>query len=185
VVRSLTISGNAIYKNGQNGINADGLEGSTIVNNVIYGNARHGIELYQIDALGGSTGNLIVNNTIDQSSSSGGYAISIDKCAYDNQSAAPTPAGCSTSTADTSTGNVAFDNILIGGAGPIATVSSADLAASTNITAATSGLFQSSGSYVLATGGPGDGTGVATFSGQSAPATSTGGHDIGAFAFVH
>jgi hypothetical protein len=186
VVKGLLIAGNLIYKNGQNGINADGIESSTIENNVIYQNARNGIELYQIDAYGGSTSNIIVNNTIDQSSVSGGYAISISACQYDNQSSHPTPAGCTTSTADTSTGNIAFNNVLLGGAGPTSTVSSADLSASNNITTAASGLFvnSASGNYQLAAGGPGIGKGVATFGGASAPAATGGTYDIGAFSFA-
>jgi parallel beta-helix repeat protein len=184
VVKGLVIAGNLIYKNGQNGINADGLESSTIVNNVIYGNARSGIELYQIDAYGGSTGNLIVNNTIDQSS--GVYAISISQCAYDNQNSQPIPAGRNTSAVDTSIGNIAFNNVLLGKSGDVSDVSSADLSASTNISTATSGLFVGSafGNYQLAPGGPGIGKGIATFGGAFAPATSSGSYDIGAFAFA-
>ena len=83
VVTGLRVAGNVIYNNGQNGINADGIQSSLIENNVIYANGRNGIELYQIDAYGGSTGNVIVNNTIDHSM--GGYAISIAPCQYDNQ----------------------------------------------------------------------------------------------------
>lgn len=186
VVQQLTIAGNLIYKNGQNGINADGLESSTIENNVIYGNARNGIELYQIDAYGGSTNNVIVNNTIDQSSSSGGYAISIAACQYDNQNSQPTPAGCSTAAADTSTGNIAFNNVLVGGAGATDDVSNADLSTSTNITSATAGLFvnAAAGNYQLAAGGPGVGHGVASFGGAAAPAAGNGVYDIGAFSFA-
>jgi hypothetical protein len=92
VVKNLLVAGNLIYKNGQNGINCDGIESSTFENNVIYGNARNGIELYQIDAYGGSTSNAIVNTTIDQSMVAGSYAIAIAQCQYDNQSAEPTPA---------------------------------------------------------------------------------------------
>lgn len=186
VVKNIVVSGNLIYKNGQNGINADGIEGSTIANNVIYANARNGIELYQIDAYGGSTGNVIVNNTIDQSMVSGGYAISVAPCQYDNQGSRPTPAGCATTTADTSTGNIAFDNVLLGGAGATSTVSSSDLATSKNITTASASLFvnSASGNYQLAPGGPGVGTGVGTFSGAQAPSAGSGTYDIGAFSFA-
>ena len=186
VVKNIVISGNLIYKNGQNGINADGIESSTIVNNVIYANARNGIELYQIDAYGGSTGNVIVNNTIDQSMVASGYAISIAACQYDNQSSQPTPAACSTSKADTSTGNVAFDNVLLGAAGATSTVSSADLSTSKNITTAAAGLFVNSaaGNYTLAPGGPGIGTGIATFASAQAPSAGNGTYDIGAFSFA-
>jgi hypothetical protein len=183
VAKNLLISGNLIYDNGQNGINADGIEDSTIERNIIYHNDRNGIELYQIDAYGGSTGNVIVNNTIDQSTGSGGYAISIAACAYDNQSSQPTPADCTTPTADTSTGNIAFDNVLLGGAGAYTDVSSADLSLSTNLTTAASNLFvdMASGNYTLAKGGPGIGTGIAKFGGASAPPAGPGVYDIGAF----
>ena len=110
----------------------------------------------------------------------------IAACQYDNQSSEPTPAGCSTPAADTSTGNIAFDNVLLGGAGPTSTVSSAALATSTNITSMMTGLFvnAAAGNYALAAGGPGVGTGVATFSGASAPAAGTNSYDIGAFSYA-
>jgi len=186
VVKNTLIAGNLIYDNGQNGINADGIQSSIIENNVIYGNKRNGIELYQIDAYGGSTGNVIVNNTIDQSMTAGSYAISIGACAYDNQSSQPTPAGCTAAPDDTSTGNIAFDNVLLGASGPTSDVASDDLSTSTNLTTASAGLFVNSagGNYQLAPGGPGVGTGIATFGGASAPATASGGHDIGAFSFA-
>ncbi len=113
-VVSATIEGNVIHDNGQNGINADGLQMSTIVNNVIYNNARNGIELYQIDALGGSLGNVVVNDSIDQSNH--GVAIEVAAC-HDNQSSAPTPSGCVSAPYDTSTGNTAFDSVLVGASG--------------------------------------------------------------------
>jgi hypothetical protein len=185
VVTGLLVAGNVIHNNGQNGINADGIESSVIENNVIYANARNGIELYQIDAYGGSTGNVIVSNTIDHSMVAGGYAISIAACQYDNQASQPTPAGCTTATADTSTGNIAFDNVLLGGAGATTDVSSADLSTGTNLSVAT-GLFvnAAAGNYTLAPGGPGVGKGIATFGGAMAPAVSAGVYDIGAFSFA-
>jgi Right handed beta helix region len=184
VVTQVLIAGNVIYDNGQNGINADGLESSTIENNVIYGNARDGIELYQIDAAGGSTGNVIVNNTIDQSMIAKSYAIEIDACDYDGPS--PSPAGCTPASEDSSTGNIAFNDILLGGSGGGASnvVTSADLALSTNLTTAASGLFVNAagGNYQLSPGGPGVGAGIGSFGGAQAPA-APGGWDIGAFDF--
>jgi parallel beta-helix repeat protein len=182
VVTGALIAGNLIYGNGQNGINADGLESSTIENNVIYGNARNGIELYQIDALGGSTGNLIVANSIDQSNA--GYAINIAACQYDNQSSAPTPSGCLKSPFDTSTGNVAFDDVLLGGQGSAEVVTAADLSLSTNLTTAMPSPFvdADAGNYALAPGGPGLGAGIASFDDAGAPADGSG-YDIGASSF--
>ena len=52
VVTNLLVAGNRIYENGQNGINADGLQGSRIENNVLYANARNGIELLPDRRLG-------------------------------------------------------------------------------------------------------------------------------------
>ncbi len=102
------------------------------------------------------------------------------------RSAAPAPPDCSTGADDSSLGNIAFDNILLGGVGATSVVASDDLSASGNITAATAGLFVDSaaGNYTLAPSGPGISTGVATYEGKSAPATSTGTYDIGAFSFA-
>lgn len=127
VVSRVQISGNLIYGNGQNGINADGLQNSVIENNVIYANQRNGIALYQIDAYGGSTHNLISHNQIDQSMIPGSYAIQISPCRYDNEAHQPTPLGCKALSGDTSIGNIALDNRLLGQAGVIKVVSSLDL----------------------------------------------------------
>jgi Right handed beta helix region len=127
VVSHIQIAGNLIHGNGQNGINADGLQSSLIENNVIYGNHRNGISLYQMDAYGGSTNNVIKNNRIDQSMVPGSYAIQISPCRYDNQAHQPIPSGCHTRSGDTSTGNIAFNNRLLGQAGVSQVVSSLDL----------------------------------------------------------
>ncbi len=177
-----TIAGNVIHDNGQNGINCDGIQQSVFVNDVIYDNARNGIELYQIDALGGSSGNVVVNCSIDQSNH--GYAIEIAECAYDNQGSAPTPPGCQSSPFDTSTGNIAFDSVLLGASGATSLVSNADLSSSKNLTSGSPSPFVNAaqGDYTLAPNGPGKGAGEASFSGANAPA-DMGAHDIGAFDF--
>ena len=71
VMTACLITGNVIYGNGQNAINCDGLQSSVISNNLIYNYARSGIVLFQIDASGPPTNNLIVNNTIWSGSSEG------------------------------------------------------------------------------------------------------------------
>ncbi len=184
VATGLLIAGNVIYGNGQNGINADGIQSSTIENNVIYDNAHNGIELYQIDAYGGSIDNVLVNNTVDQSMVSGSYAIAITACAYDNQSSQPTPADCQTGADDTSVGNIAFNDILLGNAGVDTLVASDDLSLSSNLTTSSASLFvdAAGGNYSLATGSPGLGGGVASYDGASAP-DAGGVYDIGAFSF--
>ena len=57
----------SIYDNGRgggSGINCDGVQNSLIRNNLIYNNHASGISLYRIDGGGGSTGNVVVNNTV-------------------------------------------------------------------------------------------------------------------------
>ncbi len=183
VVSQIVIAGNVIDDNGQNGINADGLQSSVIENNLIFHNARDGIELYQIDALGGSANNVIVNDTIDQSNH--GYAISIDPCQYDNQSAHPTPADCASGTMDTSTGNIAFNCILLGASGTDSTVSTADLSLAANLTDLLPNPFVVSdgGSYVISASGPAHNSGDSAFGGAQAPLEDGGAIDIGAVAF--
>lgn len=169
LVTNTLIENNYIYNNGQNGINADGLQSSTIRNNLIYGNDRHGITLYQIDASGGGVNNLIVNNTILAQGS--GSSVGIDVV--------------------TGSGNIAFNNILIGTSGAS---SGSGIMLSNNITTSSASLFvnASGNDYHLPPNSPAVNTGVITFSGKTAPTSDiTGaarpqgaGYDIGAYEYV-
>jgi parallel beta-helix repeat protein len=94
IVTHTLIDGNFIYDNGQNAINADGLQSSIIQNNVIYGYAKDGITLYQGDAADGSKNNVIVNNTIVSTLAGAGPALRL---------------------LDGATGNLVLNNILLGG----------------------------------------------------------------------
>jgi len=67
LISNALIERNVVYSNGLgggSGINMDGVINSVIRNNLLYDNHASGISLYQIDAATGSTGNLVVNNTI-------------------------------------------------------------------------------------------------------------------------
>ena len=67
IISNALVEGNVIYGNGVgggSGINCDGVQNSTIRNNLIYDTHASGISLYQIDGGGGSSGNLVVNNTV-------------------------------------------------------------------------------------------------------------------------
>ncbi len=67
IITNALVERNVIYGNGAgggSGINMDGVVNSVVRNNLLYDNHASGISLYQIDAATGSTGNLIVNNTI-------------------------------------------------------------------------------------------------------------------------
>ncbi len=67
IISGALVENNVIYDNGRgggSGINADGVQNSVFRNNLIYGNHASGMSLYRIDGGGGSSGNLVANNTI-------------------------------------------------------------------------------------------------------------------------
>ncbi|MBC7855303.1 MAG: right-handed parallel beta-helix repeat-containing protein [Pirellulaceae bacterium] len=71
IISGALVEGNVIYDNGLgggSGINADGVQNSRFQNNLLYNNHASGISLYMIDGAAGSTGNVVVNNTILQAS---------------------------------------------------------------------------------------------------------------------
>jgi parallel beta-helix repeat protein len=93
IISGALVENNVIYDNGRgggSGINCDGVQSSRIQNNLLYNNHASGISLYRIDGGGGSTGNVVVNNTIVQAADAR-WAINI---------------------ADGSTGNTLLNNIL-------------------------------------------------------------------------
>ena len=94
LVSHLLIDSNIIANNGDNAINADGLQNSVIQNNLIYGYSRTGIVLYQSDASGPGKNNVIVNNTIVSTLSGTGAAFRAN---------------------NGSTPNIVYNNILLGG----------------------------------------------------------------------
>jgi parallel beta-helix repeat protein len=94
IISGAIVSGNIIFNNGTgggSGINMDGVQNSRIENNLVYGNHASGISLYRIDGAAGSSGNVVVNNTIYEASDAR-WALNIQ---------------------NGSTGNTALNNILI------------------------------------------------------------------------
>lgn len=165
IVTNLLIYGNIIYNNGQNGINADGIQHSMISNNVIYNNARNGVELYRVDAGEGSSYNSIVNNSIDQPN---GKAVEIGD-------------GGSVSRR-----NIVFNNVLHGGIGGTSTTGD-ELILNNNIVHSSVSPFIDSnlGNYTLVSPGPGIDKGISSFMNIPAQADASGRYHIGAFAFRH
>ena len=93
VITGALVEDNVIYDNGEgggSGINCDGVQDSTLRNNLLYGNHASGISLYQTDAAEPATGNVVVNNTIVEAADAR-WAINIQ---------------------DASTGNTVLNNIL-------------------------------------------------------------------------
>ncbi|MFN2376409.1 MAG: right-handed parallel beta-helix repeat-containing protein [Candidatus Binatia bacterium] len=62
LVENNVIHGNGV--GGGSGINMDGVVDSVVRNNLLYDNHASGISLYRIDGATGSTGNLVVHNTV-------------------------------------------------------------------------------------------------------------------------
>ncbi|MFN2424858.1 MAG: right-handed parallel beta-helix repeat-containing protein [Candidatus Binatia bacterium] len=62
LVERNVIHGNGV--GGGSGINMDGVTNSVVRNNLLYDNHASGISLYRIDGGSGSSGNLVINNTI-------------------------------------------------------------------------------------------------------------------------
>ena len=93
IISEALVENNVIHDNGLgggSGINADGVQNSLFRNNLIYNEFASGISLYQIDGGGGSTGNVVANNTV-LVASTGRWALNIQ---------------------DASTGNTVRNNIL-------------------------------------------------------------------------
>src|SRR5262245_52454181 len=79
LIQDALVEGNVIYGNGTaggSGINMDGSVGGVIRNNLVYDAHASGISLYRIDASTGSTGNLVVNNTV-LTAADGRWALNI------------------------------------------------------------------------------------------------------------
>jgi hypothetical protein len=94
LISGAVVEANVVHGNGRgggSGINADGVQGSRFVNNVLYDNHAGGISLYRIDGAAGSSGNLVAHNTIAQASDAR-WAVNIQ---------------------DASTGNRVVNNILL------------------------------------------------------------------------
>jgi len=92
----LVVDGNILYDNRANGLDVDGVRASSFVNNVVFGNGRHGLRAFAIDAAAGPADLVIANNTFV---GNGGWAIKL--------------------TQDDG-GHTLFNNILLSSAGSIA-----------------------------------------------------------------
>jgi hypothetical protein len=94
LITGAVVEANVIHGNGRtggSGINGDGVQGSRIVNNILYDNHASGISLYQIDGGAPARNNFVAHNTIVQAAD-GRWAINIQ---------------------DASTGNRVVNNILV------------------------------------------------------------------------
>ncbi len=87
IISQALVEQNIIYDNGLGGaagINADGVQDSRFVNNLLYNNHASGIALYRINGGGGSSRNTVVNNTIVQAAD-GRWGVAISDGSVSNQ----------------------------------------------------------------------------------------------------
>jgi Right handed beta helix region len=87
LITGAVVEANVIHGNGRtggSGINGDGVQGSRIVNNILYDNHASGISLYRIDGAQGSRNNLVAHNTIVQAAD-GRWAINIQNASTGNR----------------------------------------------------------------------------------------------------
>lgn len=96
MIGGLTIENNIVFNNAQSGFNMDGVEDSTVRNNLVYGNGRHALRAYRIDAQAGPRNLRIVNNSFVGGSNGWAVKLSEDRG-----------------------GHVLFNNILLGGSGSL------------------------------------------------------------------
>lgn len=157
--------GNTFIGNGQNGLNMDGVQSATFINNVIADNARHGIRGFQIDGSAGPASFVVINNTF---LANGDTPLKF--------------------TADDG-GHVLFNNLLIANASNDFDIAETTPALSNNLREASASgvLVDAARDYRLATGSVAIDAGLMSFSGQSAPADDFAGTtrdaipDVGAF----
>lgn len=158
--------GNTFIGNGQNGLNMDGVQDVTFVNNVFADNARHAIRGFRIDAAEGPAGFTIVNNT---------FALNAD-----------TPVKFS----DDGGGHVVFNNLLVANSGNDFEIAESTPMVRANLREASAGGVlrdAAARDYRLADGSAAIDAGVGSFAGHDAPADDFAGAtrdatpDIGAY----
>ncbi len=76
IISGLTVEGNVIFGNAQNGLNMDGVQDSVIRNNLVYGNVRNALRAYAIDGAEGPKNLTIVNNTF-LTGATGGWPVKL------------------------------------------------------------------------------------------------------------
>ena len=195
----ITVENNVLYNNTDNGVDADGVQDSVFQNNLMYGNGRNALRLFQIDSAQGPKNIKVINNTL-LAPSGGGWALKFSEdlgghTFFNNILLSDSSSG---SISVASTSFVSNYNALVGrlsfnGESTIVGLSAWQSAGfdANSFTTTPSILFVStvSADYRLKSGAPAINAGSPSLNGSSAPALDILGavrplgiaHDLGAY----
>jgi parallel beta-helix repeat protein len=199
LISGVTIEGNVIFNGEQNGISMDGVQDSTIQNNLIYGIARNAIRGFDEDAAAGPKNLHIVNNTLIGGS---GWAVKLSEdlgghVVFNNiLLSSSSGALCIAATGTTSDYNAVVDRMSSNNESSVVSLSSWRSATgndSHSFVSSSSALFVSGGTsdYHLKSGAPAIDAGTASLASVAAPSTDVTGLsrprgsklDIGAYEY--
>lgn len=197
LISGLTIERNTIYGNTQSGLNMDGVQRSTVRNNLVYGNARHALRAYQIDGAAGPQGLVVINNTFIASTSGWGMKLSEDgggHTIFNNILLGATGSLCVANASFASDRNATTDRFSVDGEANIITLAAWRTQTEqdpNSVIANAEALFvdPNANNYRLAAGSPAVDAGAASFNAIGAPGGDLTGttrpqgaaHDLGAF----
>lgn len=173
------VADNFIYGNGAIGgaaLNFDGFINSQVYNNLLYNNAAGGIVLYMLDGATGSTGNVVVNNTVVMPSGAR-FGISIDNGSTGNiieNNIVTSTSGCVEIDSGSTSGFVCNYNVYNTGGQFSTNGGNSDISFASwktngydanSLTGTTTAIFvsPSTNNYQLATGSPALANGSATY----------------------
>jgi parallel beta-helix repeat protein len=195
----INLDGNVLYANTDNGMDIDGMQDSTIQNNLVYGNGRNAVRVFQIDAAGGPRNLRIVNNTLSVPSG-GGWAVKFTEdggghVIFNNILWAESGASGSLAVANTtftSDSNIVVDRLSIDGDNSVISLASwkARGQDAASLLSTASALFISpTADFRLKVGSPAENTGRANLAGVASPGADIvgvarpagGAVDIGAY----
>jgi hypothetical protein len=201
LITGAVLDGNTIYGVNFNAVSMDGVQNSTLQNNVIFGVARHAVRAFRIDGGQGPKNLRLINNSF-HTPSNGGWALKITEdlgghrvfnniLLTDNSSAGSICIG--TTTGFASSNNAVVNRFSRNGENTIETLgqwqSSGFDTNSFVTTAAAVFVSPSAGDYHLRSGSPAVDKGIPSFNGVAAPAVDRIGnmrprgaaYDLGAY----
>jgi len=178
IISGVVLDGNTIYNVNFNGISMDGVQNTTVQNNLIYNVARTGVRAFRIDGGGGPRNLRFVNNTMHMGSSAseaiettedlGGHVLFNNILLADNSSAPSVAIGNASGLR--SDYNAVSNRMSRGGSNVALSTWKGYGYDAHSVVSSASALFVAPGSdYALKSAAPAINFGVAAFAGINAP----------------